>query len=448
MHTCGLRRAASMKRFPMINCNEFIMAMNPLLRGQGQASVPTFLACGSEDHRLESQKPRADGDKLACLAPLLAIGILFLCLSRTERVKEYSVRDESASVAGPSDSLASTFARKDLPSSVPTAEPNHHMLRCGGHRSRRRAGPPPTGTLLNHTAAAEFIERCFARNEPWKGYSRVHSERFCETIERSLSNRFVAANSTVLHVGDGQGYLPILLYKFVGVTQQVSLDFMPTTASYRDHPRAGTCEYVQSKDGGGSEWDYTIRYRPADFDATDPWAGVPASSFDVAFALEVVEHLWAGPQNMFLNIARSLKLGGHLVVTTPNSNSFTTLQRVIDGTNPFSYSPFRLNYKGVPAPEHVKEYSVEELDGALKHSGFSVAIGSSMSPYHHPRGERLTHEMLAGLQRPLKDHAATRRGEVHFVVGAKVGCGTASKVPCYAAWKPLYDFERIVGPVM
>ena len=259
------------------------------------------------------------------------------------------------------------------------------------------------------------------------------------------SQAYVNSRSRVLHIGDGQGYLPILLYKFFGVTRQESLDFLPTTASY--HETGGTCEYEQAKVVSRANWDYTIASRRADFDASEPWEGVPASSFDVAFALEVVEHLWAGPQNLFLNVARSLKLGGHLVVTTPNSNSFTTLQRVIDGTNPFSYSPFRLNYKGVPAPEHVKEYSVAELDGAFTHAGFDVTVGGTMSPYGHFRGAALTNRMVASIQDGSRPPATKRRGEVHFVVGTKVGCGKPGQVKCYAAWQRLYDFERTVAAI-
>lgn len=267
------------------------------------------------------------------------------------------------------------------------------------------------------------------------------------TLKRSFP-AYVNAGSKVLHIGDGQGYLPILLHKFVGVAHQESLDFRPTTASYRDHPGGDKCEYEQSTGGaGGSGWNYTIRSRKADFDAFEPWAGIPASAFDVVFALEVVEHLWAGPQNMFLNVARSLRLGGRLVVTTPNSNSFTTLQRVIDGVNPFSYSPFRLNSKGVPAPEHVKEYSVAELDGAFEHSGFAVTVGSTMNPYGHKRRAELTHKLVASLQSKKASGAAMRGGEVHYVVGTKVGCGTAGKAACYAAWQPLYDYESTVAAI-
>ena len=64
-----------------------------------------------------------------------------------------------------------------------------------------------------------------------------------------------------------------------------------------------------------------------DFDEAAPWSSVEEAAYDVAVALETVEHLAKGPQHFFQNAARALKPGGLLIVTTPNSNSFSVLAR-------------------------------------------------------------------------------------------------------------------------
>lgn len=356
-----------------------------------------------------------------------------------------------------------------------------------GRRGRYALPTPGEVAAVDPAAVQQFIARCYVPNEHWAGYSAVHAQRFITTMQ--LSMRFLRPGSKVLHVGDGQGYLPMLLHKFAGVTDQTSLDFLPLTSRYKDDEAGGRCAcQLGTGTQAGRAWAYSIRAEKADFDSAAPWA-LPAGVHDVAFALEVAEHLWAGPQNFFLNVGRALKLGGVFVVTTPNSNSLTTLQRVLDGKNPFSYSPFRLNHGGddepTPRPEHVKEYSVTELDGAVRrrrphrtrgvaalcadplrlystlrrpaaptlcadplqrprrrqftHAGFNITVGTTISPYGHSVSAGLR-EAITGLAQT--DAAKGRRGEVHYVVGAKVGCGTPRTRPCSAAWKPLYDYER------
>ena len=137
---------------------------------------------------------------------------------------------------------------------------------------------------------------------------------------------------------------------------------------------------------------------------------------------------------LLTNAFRALKPSGKLVITTPNSNSWTAIARIISYGNPFSYSPFRGRPGGSKAqPEHIKEYSVRELHEAIRNGGFELVTAETISPYHHPS---LSNDVINFLQETYTLDPKLK-GEVHFVVGEK-----SLGHPRYVAFKPLYDFEE------
>mmetsp|Transcript_20031 Transcript_20031/g.51624 ORF Transcript_20031/g.51624 Transcript_20031/m.51624 type:complete len:156 (-) Transcript_20031:329-796(-) len=155
-----------------------------------------------------------------------------------------------------------------------------------------------------------------------------------------------------------------------------------------------------------------------------------------------MEHLTAGPQNMLLNIARALKPGGVLILTTPNSNSLTTLQRVLAFNQPFSYAPFRKQpHQRLPGPEHIKEYSVNEIDSAFLHAGFNMINVTTISPYGHLSiGMDMLHFLVERLGERFN---IGRRGEVHLIAAESPQSNQQARAR-YRAFKPLYDFTEIV----
>lgn len=90
-------------------------------------------------------------------------------------------------------------------------------------------------------------------------------------------------------------------------------------------------------------------------------------SFDVVLMCEVIEHLQRDPVQVLLEIKRVLKLGGSLIVTTPNVNRLENVCRMIAGAN--IYDP----YSGYgPYGRHNREYNKHDLARALAFCGFEV----------------------------------------------------------------------------
>ena len=94
---------------------------------------------------------------------------------------------------------------------------------------------------------------------------------------------------------------------------------------------------------------------------------------DLAFALEVVEHLTA-PYHLVGEAFRMLAPGGHLVLTTPNVTRIGNVFKLLVGRSPND----RLAPPGYDDPDdewrpHAREYAMAEMVGVLTHAGFTVA---------------------------------------------------------------------------
>lgn len=289
----------------------------------------------------------------------------------------------------------------------------------------------------------QFMYNCFAKGEQWKGYSAVHAKRISKTLSALNQTHPIQETSKIVHIGDGQGYIPILLNRFWGVRSQASLDIFPMQATYTcsksvAESDATDCTYTASNGSTNKthpgKVNYSIESVRQDISVFDDWHSVEEESTDIIFALEVLEHLTSGPMAFLLNSFRTLRQGGILVLTTPNSSSSRAIMRILKGNNPFSYSPFRRLSADVVGPEHIKEYSRSELHAALEHAGFSLKVKTTFSPYAHE-------DIPTGLKELLMsrfDIAADQLGEVHFIVAVK----TSHSLKQFKAFVPLYDFEE------
>ncbi len=110
------------------------------------------------------------------------------------------------------------------------------------------------------------------------------------------------------------------------------------------------------------------------FDAERDRFPYPDGHFDLVIAAEVIEHLTYDPMHLLLESRRVLAEGGHLIVTTPNVASITSVAKTLDGRdNPQIFFKYKR-----PAPNedpemgHVREYTAYELGEAVKSAGFEV----------------------------------------------------------------------------
>jgi SAM-dependent methyltransferase len=110
------------------------------------------------------------------------------------------------------------------------------------------------------------------------------------------------------------------------------------------------------------------------FDAErDPFP-YPDGHFDVVVAGEIIEHMIYDPMHLLLESRRVLREGGHLLVTTPNVGSITSVAKTLDGRdNPqifFLYKRPAANED--PDIGHMREYTAHEIGEAMKAAGFEV----------------------------------------------------------------------------
>ncbi len=87
--------------------------------------------------------------------------------------------------------------------------------------------------------------------------------------------------------------------------------------------------------------------------------------FHLVFFCEVLEHLQSDPLHAMLEIKRVLKIGGTLILTTPNAVGIERIAKLLVGQNVCDhYSAYG------PYGRHNREYSPEEIRALLRHSGF------------------------------------------------------------------------------
>jgi glycosyltransferase involved in cell wall biosynthesis/SAM-dependent methyltransferase len=86
----------------------------------------------------------------------------------------------------------------------------------------------------------------------------------------------------------------------------------------------------------------------------------PDHSFDTILATEILQHLALNPAHLFAEMARVLRPGGRLIVTTPNIVSDVALQKTFAGRAPYSFGAF-VPHQGLYG-RHNREYTPLEVE--------------------------------------------------------------------------------------
>ena len=97
-----------------------------------------------------------------------------------------------------------------------------------------------------------------------------------------------------------------------------------------------------------------------------------ADNFDVCLLLDTIEHL-VNPTFCLDKINKSLKVGGHILLTTDNiSNFLYIIKMILRGESPnVNFILSSMFYIGNHRPHH-REFSKKELEFLLNHSGFEI----------------------------------------------------------------------------
>jgi SAM-dependent methyltransferase len=97
-------------------------------------------------------------------------------------------------------------------------------------------------------------------------------------------------------------------------------------------------------------------------------------SFECILVCELIEHLMADPMHLILECRRVLREGGRVVLTTPNTASFTSIARVLGGgSNPQVFAKYETPRADSNAgPPHVREYTTPEVAQLFAAGGFAI----------------------------------------------------------------------------
>lgn len=109
-----------------------------------------------------------------------------------------------------------------------------------------------------------------------------------------------------------------------------------------------------------------------------------SSSVDFVMCCEVLEHMDVDPMFLLAEISRVLKVGGMLLVTTPNSCSARNLWKIAQGIRPHFYMQYR---KDRSPYRHNIEYDVSTVLDLLKAAGFDLKFIGTDDVFEEPSTE-------------------------------------------------------------
>jgi 2-polyprenyl-3-methyl-5-hydroxy-6-metoxy-1,4-benzoquinol methylase len=149
----------------------------------------------------------------------------------------------------------------------------------------------------------------------------------------------------------------------------------------------------------------------------DLWSGLfDGTAFDVVVFSEVVEHLRADPSRALHEINRSLRPGGHLLLTTVNIGSELGVYNLAHGEAPYAMA----NLFGKHQDRHQREYAPKELQRLVAAHGFETWV-TTVNVYPSVHVKHLAHSWVnANLPRRDKD----LHGDTIVVIGRKVAEST------------------------
>lgn len=123
-----------------------------------------------------------------------------------------------------------------------------------------------------------------------------------------------------------------------------------------------------------------------------------SASFDVVLCCEVLEHLARDPMHMLCEVNRVLRLGGILILTTPNIVSARSVRAVLDGYHPQLWAAYtRIG----STDRHNREYAPREVRWLLDAAGLSSEDVSTWNIWQDDN--EITVEQLAALGAPTED---------------------------------------------
>lgn len=231
-------------------------------------------------------------------------------------------------------------------------------------------------------------------------YFDVHRARLLKTLEITPPGE------------PGQSVLEMGAYFQITPALKTRLGYEEVRGCY--YGAAGTTEHRKAISLDGEEFECDLEL----FDAEKDIFPYPNETFSTVLCCELLEHLFEDPMHMMSEINRILKVGGHLVLTTPNICSLRAIAAILTGYHPGFFQAYILPKGGEePDPRHNREYAPREIAMLLTDAGFEVKRLEAGPFREAPRPE------LGWVSHLLEYHSlpGELRGDGIYAVGRKSG---------------------------
>lgn len=197
----------------------------------------------------------------------------------------------------------------------------------------------------------EVASRLLAGADP---YSRAHEARLARTLDVIAG---LPPQGRLLELGTN-GFLPVALKElFPAVTIDVTVFDEETSGKAEGEVRRVALEFGgRAVEVGGFSVDLEFSPLP-----------VGDETYDTVICCEVIEHMEVDPMFMLAEVNRVLKVGGQLVLTTPNAVSSRSIAKMVRGIEPYFFMQYNKNRN---YHRHNYEYGVETLVTLLSAAGF------------------------------------------------------------------------------
>jgi len=198
--------------------------------------------------------------------------------------------------------------------------------------------------------------RGWEASKPGRGYLETHQTRLVKTLDITPPG---GASDRILEMGAYLQITPALKSK---------LGYGEVRGCYYGEP--GRVDHRVATSAEGEPFECDVDH----FDAEKHRFPYPDGHFSTVLCCELIEHLVGDPMHLMSEVNRILKLGGHLVLTTPNVAGLRGISAILQGYHPGFFPAYlRPSDSGEVEARHNREYTPREIRMLLENSGFEVA---------------------------------------------------------------------------
>jgi GT2 family glycosyltransferase/SAM-dependent methyltransferase/glycosyltransferase involved in cell wall biosynthesis len=222
---------------------------------------------------------------------------------------------------------------------------------------------PGHRTSVSSREIETYLRRFLSEDPNERSYFETHVRRYVATLKLLPDG---AENSRVLELGAAFHHItPALatLKRYHGVR---------CNDIWRGSPQQ--TREISSNDGR-ERFPFLID----NFDVQNaPWP-YPDDSFDAVLCCEMLEHLHSDPMCLLSEINRVLKIGGVLLLTTPNIAGAHAVEYALRGDSPYVYGRFERD--GAPTDRHNREYTAGEVERLSRAAGLDPVALRTMNSW-------------------------------------------------------------------